>query len=641
MGSISLGSILAFGNLIFAAVNVIIGFSLFVYVVTHNYRSPVARAFAALMAMVTVVYLVDVGISEVTSQRAAHLWLRAQWLGIAFVPATYLHFSDALLRTTGSASRFRRVGVVASYLLGCGALAGALFSNALVDGLQQKDHILHLTAGPLFVAFAIYYLATTVAGWLNIRRAHQRCLTSASRRRMAYLMLAIIAPGLGVFPFLVVPAAAQHLAAPLISLATLVGDAGIALMSLVIGYSVAYQGVLLPDRVIKHSLMHFMLRGPLVAILVIVIMLTIPRVEAILGLPRDTVMIVTVAGAVVILQLAINVAKPGIDRLIYRRDRQEIAWIQALDQHLLTSTDLEQLLENTLIALVELLRVPSGFIITVQGTTLAVSVSCGQREAADRFLSEFSSPQLDALAGSRQGDAIGNEDWVGVNGHWLLPLRSRGERNTLGILGIQAASERPAYGPEELAGVGALVRRAEMALEDASLQQRVFGVLQGLDTELDEIQEWRSTPRYVGGGPATASAVPAKGAGFVRSVKEALTHFWGGPKLTQSPLVGLQVVRARMTSQDNIPAKALRSVLQEAIERLKPGGERSMTASEWVVYNILELKFVQGRRIREIAQRLAISESDYYRKQRVAVEQVAETLAQMDRESRRVLLDRG
>ena len=57
-----------------------------------------------------------------------------------------------------------------------------------------------------------------------------------------------------------------------------------------------------------------------------------------------------------------------------------------------------------------------------------------------------------------------------------------------------------------------------------------------------------------------------------------------------------------------------------------------MTAPEWVLYNILELKFLQGRRVREIARRLAMSESDLYRKQRIAIEAVSQTLAEMERE---------
>jgi len=87
-----------------------------------------------------------------------------------------------------------------------------------------------------------------------------------------------------------------------------------------------------------------------------------------------------------------------------------------------------------------------------------------------------------------------------------------------------------------------------------------------------------------------------------------------------------------MPENDNVPAKAVRAVLLQAIERLKPEGPRSMTSAEWLIYNILDLRFVQGNRIRDIVARLAVSESDFYRKQRVAIEQVAETLAQMERD---------
>jgi hypothetical protein len=55
-----------------------------------------------------------------------------------------------------------------------------------------------------------------------------------------------------------------------------------------------------------------------------------------------------------------------------------------------------------------------------------------------------------------------------------------------------------------------------------------------------------------------------------------------------------------------------------------------MTTAEWVLYNILEMRFVQGRKVRDVAHRLAMSEADLYRKQRVAIEQVARKIAEME-----------
>jgi hypothetical protein len=80
--------------------------------------------------------------------------------------------------------------------------------------------------------------------------------------------------------------------------------------------------------------------------------------------------------------------------------------------------------------------------------------------------------------------------------------------------------------------------------------------------------------------------------------------------------------------------KALQTVLREAIENLRPDEQLDPTAQEWVLYNVLNLRFLQGLRIREIAARLAMSESDFYRKQRVAVEEVARQIALMEEQER-------
>jgi hypothetical protein len=42
------------------------------------------------------------------------------------------------------------------------------------------------------------------------------------------------------------------------------------------------------------------------------------------------------------------------------------------------------------------------------------------------------------------------------------------------------------------------------------------------------------------------------------------------------------------------------------------------------------MKFLQGRKVREVASRLAMSEADLYRKQRVAIESVARSLLEME-----------
>jgi hypothetical protein len=73
----------------------------------------------------------------------------------------------------------------------------------------------------------------------------------------------------------------------------------------------------------------------------------------------------------------------------------------------------------------------------------------------------------------------------------------------------------------------------------------------------------------------------------------------------------------------------LREILRNAIESLKPYGEKRYT-TEWLLYNLLSLKYYDGIKVRDIANRLAISEADFYRKQRAALDLLARRLQEME-----------
>jgi hypothetical protein len=630
-----LTSILSLSNLILASANVIIGFSLLAYILTNNFRSPVARAFSALLSFVVIVYVGDILVTNVISEPATLLWLRFQWLGIALVPAACLHFSDALLQTTNDVSSRRRLAVSASYVVGLVFLVLAAATDLVVQDGVSLQWISHLAPGPGFGLFTAFFFVTVLAAVVNVFRARQRCLTSTSRRRMTYLTIAIIAPGFGVFPFLLVATMSSNLSPNVIFALSLIGNLAIGLMTVLSAYAVAYQGVFMPDRVIKHNLIHYLLRGPLVGAVVISLMVVIPRVEGILGLPRDTVLIFAVIMAIVLLQVLINLAKPYIDRLIYRQDRDQVAWIEQLDTRLLTSTDLAQILENVLISLCDLLRVESGFVVAMQEGALQIQVLCGPREDAKRFLTQCDWHELVSSFGEatpvRRGE-LRNEDFVLRNSYWLLPLADKDRASTLGILGLESQDGPPALTMEEMATVAGLVGQAELALEDMHLQQDVFEALRQIVPEIDEIQRWR-TPVYPAPRLERLESNPVYAPDFKDIVRDALRDYWGGPRLANSPLMRTRLVRQALPENDGVPARALRAVLSAAIERLRPEGERSMTSSEWVVYNILDTRFIQGRPIRELADRMAVSESDFYRKQRAAIEQLAQALVKMELEA--------
>jgi hypothetical protein len=177
-----------------------------------------------------------------------------------------------------------------------------------------------------------------------------------------------------------------------------------------------------------------------------------------------------------------------------------------------------------------------------------------------------------------------------------------------------------------------LATRAAETLEDRRLQAEMFAVLDGLLPQITAAQQRLGAALY---GGVEALTIPNEemlsSPAFDQKVKDALSHYWGGPKLTDSTLMDLNVVRQALPENDGNPQRAVREVLQRAIESLRPEGQRSMTTTEWILYNILEMRFIQGRKVRDVAMRLAMSESDLYRKQRVAIETVASIIAEMER----------
>jgi hypothetical protein len=310
-------------------------------------------------------------------------------------------------------------------------------------------------------------------------------------------------------------------------------------MMVLMAYSVAYFGTLTPDRVVKHDLIHYLLRGPLVGAAVIFTMLAVPKVQRILGLPRDTVLIFTVVGVMVFLQLAINRAKPFIDRIIYRQDQEEIAWIQTLDRRLLTTADLGAFLENTLAALCDLLQVRTGFVAVLAGGHHRLESFCGSRSSSQVFLE---SHDLTALAMSIDEQEEDCHFRPG-NGFWLVPLRSQTGDTRLGVLGVEARTATPVLEPDEKEIAALLIARAQEALEDRYLQQSVFGTLRRILPDIERIHRLQDATRYAGSPPMEAiESSPIYAPEFQQWVRDALSHYWGGPKLTASPLMGMRIV---------------------------------------------------------------------------------------------------
>ncbi|MEJ2550866.1 MAG: histidine kinase N-terminal 7TM domain-containing protein [Anaerolineales bacterium] len=623
-------SVLITLNQILDAGNTITAFSLLLYTLTFNIRERVAQSLALMLLCVTIVYFGDVLTSTATSNAEMQIWLRFQWVGIAFIPATLLQLSDALLAATGRPSRGRRRLVIwISYMIGSLALLSVGRRQDIAVGLQQVDSIVYLTPGPWFPIFTLFLLVIVGFAGVNLWRSYRRCLTRTSRRRMRYLMFGSLGPLFGSFPFMMVSQSAFAEHTWIIWVAITLINMAVAIQMVMVSYSVSYFGVSYPDRVVKSRLSQWLLRGPIVVSTVLAVTVIVNRIGVLIGYENSRAVPFAMVAVLLLLQYVITIVRPKIERwFFYGRDRGDVTRLQLLEDHLLTTGDLRQFLESILNAGCDVLGVGSAFVAVVGPEGLELEVAVGP-ENPFRGTDE-PSPLLMTQNERQHFEHLGAVFLWDV--YWLIPIHFMRSDDVIGLVGFQARSVKPDFSHEEEISIKALVDRAAVALADRLLQREVFSVVDRLVPEMEEIQRMRAESSY---GSAESLAEPIEDLpsdkDVVELVRDALGHYWGGPRLTRSPLLGLRVVRREVEDHENNPVNALRAILRRAIEQIRPEGDRRFTA-EWMLYNILEMKFLQGRKVRDVAMRLAMSEADLYRKQRIAIEEVARGVTQMERE---------
>ncbi len=617
-------------NQILTAGIAITAFSLFLYALSFNLRDRVARSFAVILLCVVTVFTSEALESASTSPQIINLFLRLEWFGIIFLPATYLHLSDAILITTGQPSHGRRrlfvrflylVSGIFLLLLALGYLLGPLVMNG-----KDAPYLQRTVWTEIFTA---YYVGIMVLAWINFARAYRRTLTRSGRRRMIYLLAGAAAPAFGSFPYLLYGSSvAANYPFLFWGLATasnfLVGG-----LIIVMAYAVAFFGVSWPDRVVKSRLLKWIMRGPVVASAALAVMTIIRRSGEHFGTTYSAAVPVAMVATVLLLEHTITLVAPLWERFIFfGGDRADLALLQNLEERLITQNDLRQFLEAVLAAVRDHLQSPAAFVAALDGEELSLVVATGSSPLLkDSNLSEA----LQVVKHEGNGDG---EEYIWGD-YWLFPLHQppetvEGTPILLGLLGVVHQPEQVIVRDQRQA-LALLLQRALVALQDRRLQRSVFRSLEGLRPQVDMFQRLRAVGRYDSKVSLLEETLPP-GSDMAEWVRDALVHYWGGPKLTQNPLLNLQIVQQAFKEHNDNPANALRSILRQAMDNVRPEGERRFTG-EWILFNILEMKFVEGRKVREVATRLAMSEADLYRKQRVAIEEVARIILEMERQT--------
>lgn len=609
-------------NQVLTAGIAILSLSLWLYTLAFNLRNQVALAFSLNLIALTLIYGGE-AMGSATAPESAVPLLRLSLLGIALLPATLLHFSDALLATTGRPSRGRRRLLVRLTYLLAGALM-LLIARRTFDGntlLVQPAP--HLQPRPWIAGLALFYLGG--GGWalVNIFRAYRRTVVVVSRRRMVYLLLAATFALPGAFPWLMLGSAFAQRHPWLFWLSATLDNLALPLALVLWAYSVAFFGTTWPDRVVRVRLLRWLLRGPITAATVLMLVTLVRRVGALLGYPYTAAVPITMVLSLLFLEHLIGLLLPYLEDalLALEQNGYTLRLLRQVEERIFTHGDLTQFVEALLAAVCDLLQTPQAFLAALENEQPTILSAVGGKITLPEHPFQ---PQ--------QGKRLGELVLYPWNGYYILPLHAE-DGTLIGLLGFTHPAADVAWDEDTATTLTLLAQRAVMALEDRRLQRQLQAAVEAYRRRTDFLPRLRAVARFDQQRVLSAPEDLPPSAELAHWVKDALSHYWGGPKLTENPLLNLEVVQRAAAEHDGNLIQGLRAVLRQAIETLRPEGERRFT-TEWLLYNILDLKFLQGQRAREVAARLAVSEADLYRKQRIALQQVAEVLLEMERQAR-------
>lgn len=612
-------------QILYAAV-AITAIALLMYTTGFNFKDRIVHTFALILLCVVLIYTGETVAAVSNKPEYIQLWLQIKWIGLMMLPAVYFHFSDSLLTVSGRPSRGRRkILVVLTYII-TGISAVLIFFGITIGGLApEKAPMFYLERNQITFYYGIFYLVVMGMVSYNLIRVLIRTATKTGLRRMIYLLVGagVIAISSIIFLFHGNTWFSNHphwfwFFSIVVSLLT-------GFFLIVMTYTVSFFGFLWTDRQIKSRLLRWLLRGPFTAAIVLGLTTIARRYGESQGDPYIYYVPIVMVGGTLIIQYAISLFSPYIEKsFFWGDDRKDLETIQSLQDRMLTNRDLQQFLETTAALICDRLPVSGGFIALLEGTSVSQVVSTGDQKAIEKLdINEKFIKQV-------QENIIDQDGLIEWEGLFLVPLEYTLADGKTKLLGLGGFVKNDTWTVEEQdrESILQLSDRATMAIKDHAIQKQVIESLSALQTEVDYLQNIRAASSF-NMDQIKNIEQPELPEGMATWVKDALTHYWGGPKLTNNPLMQLKVVEEESENQDGNRTNALRSVLTEAIEMVKPSGERKFT-SEWLLYNILELKFVQGKKVREVARKLAVSEADLYRKQKIAIESVAQKIAVME-----------
>ncbi len=602
----------------------VITFSLLIYALTFKLRDAVTNTFTFLLFCLVVIFGADAFFTVIKSDMLLKTILKVHWLGLILLPTSYFLFSDALLSLTGKPSKGKRKYSGITFLFISLGFLGLLFSNLLLGSLEIGQAPAPFLERTFFIdLFTIFFVFVLVLSWYNFVRAFRRAVTHTSRRRMFYLIVSAAGPAVGSFPFLLYGSEFAARSAIIFWFLSVVANAAVAVSVITMTYAVSFFGFPWTDRVIKSRLFRWVMRGPMTASLTLGVTTLLTRLGSQLNINNSALVALAMVATIVIFEYLITLFAPIWERFFfYGSDRIELEKIRTLEDRLLTTNDLKQFLELVLASVCDRLQIPVASLIVNGNPAENFDVSTGNRIK----IGVVEKNQILANLGKQDLQ----QPFVEFDKKTIIPLIDKQGDEKVALLGAIIIDRIIPYPDmEKLAALKKLSARAALALRDRAEQEQLFTSLEMLTPQVSVIQDLLASSRKAQGRIINGDLVVEQH-DLEKWVKDALSQIWGGPKLLQNPILQLNTIQTRIKQAKETPLNAVRELLREAIMHLKPEGERLYT-NEWLLYNLMDLKYLEGWKVRDVAHRLALSEADLYRKQRMAISAISRQIIEIEK----------
>lgn len=595
-------------------------FSLFLYSLTFKIRDRLTNIYTIILLALILIFGADAFGAVITEKNVLLNILKVHWTGLVFIPTLYFLLSDALLALTGRPSHGKR-RILGFVLVGCSIfLAILLYTDHLLGEL-----VIDQAPAPYFVRtkamdiYMVFFFSTIALSMYNFFRAIQRTNSPTSKRRMLYLVGGAIGLFFGLFPYLIFQSSIGVLNSLIFWFLSCVLYLGSWILLNSMTYAISFFGFSVPDREIKSRLFHWIFRGPLTAIVTLGLTTLIRRVGSSLGIDLIMLEILTMIACIVLLEHSFTLFFPKMEKILFRgRDLHELERIRVLEERLFTKSDFNQFAEIILAALCDRIRATSAVLFLKQNGGYEKAVEIGN---PDHIIEKAGRANFNFVEGWEEKTIL---RWKGIVIIPITILREQ-KRYILGFIGLDRI-KRENLDPEQVRAVNLLLTRLRAAIEDYQQQQKMLISLELLEPQMDEIQNLLAAGRFA----SMNMQINLEDTELLNKwTKDALSHLWGGPKLSGNGLIQLAIVQHKADETGETLTKALRGLLQDAIATLRPEGERQYT-NDWLLYNILDLKFNENMKMRDIAKRLSLSEADLYRKQRIAIDGIVKKIVEIE-----------